>query len=106
MLELGSAAGADVARTSLTDSPFSQALEHGMRAEFGEGNLQAAEQHYLASIAAARNDFETGFGQLQLARTLMSAGRHEEARRIRLSLVALPGEVVDDHRIPLALYRR
>jgi signal transduction histidine kinase len=86
------------------NSSFSQQIQEGERAEFGQKNPQQAAAHYRGALNSAGVPVQRGYARLLLARVLKKMGQKGESRANYQEVLQLPFELVDEAGIPLALY--
>jgi signal transduction histidine kinase len=83
---------------------FVDAIRSGERAEFIQRAYGDAVASYTAAVKAAVTPAQRAIAQLHLARVLEKDGLTERAHSAYVTLAQTPADVVDDQRVPLALY--
>jgi len=91
------------ARRELADPTFAALVREGERAELGAGDARSAARLYRRARAAAEGGAQSAFARLLLARALASFDRRQ-AEVEYLRVLDLPGSVMDENGVPLALY--
>jgi signal transduction histidine kinase len=88
----------------LNEPAFAQRIQQGDHEEFARKDFTRASEFYRAAARAAHQPAQVGYAQILVARALVKSGQQSEARELYRKLLSLPGEVIDEQGIPLALY--
>ena len=83
---------------------FAQRIQQGDHEEFAGKDLTRASALYREAERVAHEPAQVGYAQILLARSLVKSGQQSEARALYRKLLSLPGDVIDEQGIPLALY--
>lgn len=88
----------------LNEPAYAQRIQQGDHEEFARKEFTRASKLYLEAARAAHQPVQIGYAQILLARALVKSGQQDEARALYRKLLSLPGDVIDEQGIPLALY--
>jgi len=94
------------ARSAVADEApgFVDAIRSGERGEFIQRAYADAVASYTAAVRAASTPVQRAIATLHLARVLEKDGRTDRAHSAYITLSRTPADVVDDQKVPLALY--
>ncbi len=83
---------------------FDRAMERGEHEEFARTRPDSATPFYREALEHADEPAQAAIARLTLARALARSGRPAQAQAQHRELLSLPFEVVDESRVPFALY--